>query len=181
MIPASPYACAKLFGYNICRNYRESYNLFVSCGILFNHEEPGLRGETFVTRKIAQAAAKIKMGLQKKLYLGNLEAKRDWGLASEYVEGMWLMLQHDKPDDFVLATGETKTVEEYLVETFNLAGLDINKHVSIDSKLFRPEEVPFLLGDCTKANNILIWEPKTKFKDLVKKMYEYELKNISNK
>jgi len=181
MIPASPYACAKLFGYNISRNYRESYGLFVSCGILFNHEEPGLRGETFVTRKIAQGAARIKQGKQDKLFLGNLEAKRDWGLASDFVQGMWLILQQDEPDDFVLATGETHTVKEYLDETFKLAELDLDKHVAIDPKLYRPEEVPFLLGDYTKAKEKLGWQPRTLFKDLVKQMYEYEINVLTDK
>lgn len=178
MFPASPYAAAKLFGYNICRNYRNSYGLFISCGILFNHEEPGLRGETFVTRKIAKAAAAIKAGKQEKLALGNLRAYRDWGLASEYVDGMIKMLSHHEPDDFVLATGETHTVYEYLQETFEAAQLEISKHVTFDPRLCRPEEVPVLLGDYSKAKNNLGWEPKTKFKDLVKKMYEWEVKNI---
>jgi GDPmannose 4,6-dehydratase len=173
MSPASPYACAKMYGFNICRNYRASYGLHISCGILFNHEQPGLRGETFVTRKIAQAAARLP-GSKQKLYLGNLEAKRDWGLAEDYVKGMWLMLQQDKPDDYVLATGETHSVQEYLEETFKLAELDVNEHVEIDPRLYRPEEVPYLLGDCSKAKRILGWEPKVKFHELVWRMYEYE-------
>ena len=178
MLPASPYAIAKLAAHNLVRNYRESYNLHASCGILFNHEQPGLRGETFVTRKIAIAAAKIKTGTQQKLYLGNLDSKRDWGLASEYVEGMWLMLQQPNPDDYVLATGETHTVNDFLQEVFKHANLDTENHVVIEKRLFRPEEVPILLGDYSKAKKILGWEPKTKFKALAKDMYQYEIDNI---
>lgn len=177
-LPASPYACAKDYGFNICRNYRESYGLHISCGILFNHEQPGLRGETFLTRKVSQAAARIKKGKQDKLYLGNLEAKRDWGLAEDYVRGMWMMLQQDQPNDYVLATGETHSVQEYLDETFKLAGLDVEKHVEIDPRLYRPEEVPYLLGDATKAKNVLGWEPKIRFKELVARMFEYEMDNV---
>jgi len=176
-MPASPYACSKVFAHNLVRNYREAYNLHASSGILFNHESPR-RGETFVTRKITMAAARIKAGLQDKLYLGNLEAKRDWGYAADYVEAMWLMLQQEKPDDYVIATGETHTVREFLEEVFRHAGLDVEKHVCIDSKLFRPHEVPLLLGDYTKAKKILGWEPKVKFTDLAKIMYEYDLENI---
>ncbi len=175
MTPASPYACAKLFGHNIARNYREAYGLHISCGILFNHESER-RGETFVTRKITQAAARIKLGQQDKLYLGNLDAKRDWGYSPDYCEGMWLMLQQDKPDDFVLATGETHTVKEFLHETFSLAGLNVEKHVVIDPNLYRPHEVPLLLGDPSKAKKILEWEPRVKFKELVKIMYNHDLK-----
>jgi GDPmannose 4,6-dehydratase len=174
LMPASPYACSKVFAHNICRNYREAYGMHISSGILFNHESPR-RGETFVTRKITMAAARIKLGLQEKLYLGNLEAKRDWGYAADYVEAMWLMLQQEQPDDYVIATGETYTVRDFLEEVFEQAGLDIKKHVSIDPRLFRPHEVPLLLGDCTKAKNVLGWEPKTKFKSLAKMMYEADL------
>jgi len=174
MTPASPYACAKLFSHNICRNYRESYKLHISSGILFNHESP-LRGETFVTRKIAIAAARIKVGLQDKLYLGNLEAKRDWGYAPDYIEAMWLMLQQDQPDDYVVATGETHTVKEFAEETFRIAGLNLEDHLVIDQRLFRPHEVPLLLGDATKAKNKLGWTPKTKFKDLVRVMFDAEM------
>ncbi len=177
--PASPYACAKLFAHNLVNNYREAYGMHASCGILFNHESPR-RGETFVTRKITMAAARIKLGLQEKLYLGNLEAKRDWGFAGDYVEAMWLMMQQSTPDDYVVATGETHTVREFLEEVFKIAGLDIDKHVEIDERLFRPHEVPLLLGDSTKAKNKLSWTPKVKFKALAKLMYEEDLKFIGD-
>ena len=170
--PASPYACAKLFGHNMMRHYRER-GMFACSGILFNHESPR-RGENFVTRKISRAAARIKMGLQTELKLGNLDAKRDWGFAGDYVEAMWLMLQHDAPDDYVIATGETYSVKEYLEKTFEIAGLDVDKHVSIDERLFRPEEVPLLLGDPTKAKTVLGWQPKVKFDQLVRMMFEAE-------
>lgn len=172
--PASPYACAKVFAHNICRNYRESYGIHISSGILFNHESPR-RGETFVTRKITQAAARIKLGLQEKLYLGNLDAKRDWGFAGDYVEAMWLMLQQDKPDDYVIATGETYTVKEFLDVVFEIAGLDVTKHVEIDPRLFRPHEVPLLLGDPKKAKTHLGWSPTVKMKELARMMYESDL------
>ena len=175
LMPASPYACAKVFAHNIVRNYRKAYNLHLSSGILFNHESPR-RGETFVTRKITRAAAKIKLGLQDNLYLGNLEAKRDWGFAGDYVEAMWLMLQQDIPDDYVIATGETHSVQEFLDEVFTHAGLDKEKHVKIDPRLFRPHEVPLLLGDPAKAKQKLNWEPRVKFKELAKMMYEEDLK-----
>ena len=177
LTPASPYACAKVFGHNLVRNYRESYGMHASSGILFNHESPR-RGETFVTRKITMAAAKIKLGLQDKLFLGNLDAKRDWGYAGDYVEAMWLMLQQKNPDDYVIATGETHTVREFLQCVFEHAELDVNKHVSIDSRLFRPHEVPLLLGDASKAKQALNWEPKVKFKDLAKLMYDEDLKKL---
>lgn len=176
-MPASPYACAKVFAHNICRNYRESYGMHISSGILFNHESPR-RGETFVTRKITMAAAKIKLGLQDKLYLGNLDAKRDWGFAGDYVELMWLMLQQDKGDDYVIATGETYSVRDFLEETFRIAGLKIEDHVEIDERLFRPHEVPLLLGDYSKAKEKLGWEPKTSFKQLVKMMYKADLESL---
>lgn len=179
LMPASPYACAKVFAHNICRNYRESYGMHISSGILFNHESPR-RGETFVTRKITMAAARIKLGLQDKLYLGNLDAKRDWGFAGDYVELMWLMLQQDNGDDFVIATGETYSVREFLEETFKIAGLRIEDHVEIDERLFRPHEVPLLLGDYSKAREKLGWQPKTSFKNLVKMMYESDLKILKN-
>lgn len=175
--PASPYACAKLFAHNLVNNYREGYGIHASSGILFNHESPR-RGETFVTRKITMAAAKIKLGLQEKLYLGNLEAKRDWGFAGDYVEAMWLMLQQENPDDYVVATGETYTVRQFLEEVFSLAELNIDKHVKIDPRLFRPHEVPLLLGDASKAKEKLNWSPKTDFRDLVKMMYLEDLKKI---
>lgn len=175
MTPASPYACAKLYAHSLVRNYRVSYNLHASCGILFNHESPR-RGETFVTRKITQAAARIKLGLQDKLELGNLDAKRDWGYAGDYVEAMWKMLQQDTADDYVVATGETYSVREFLKETFELANLDVDKYVTINSRLFRPHEVPVLLGDATKAKLFLDWKPKTNFKQLVEMMYLEDLK-----
>ena len=175
LMPASPYACAKVFAHGLVRNYREGYGIHASSGILFNHESPR-RGETFVTRKITRAAARIKLGLQSELSLGNLDAKRDWGYAKDYVEAMWLMLQQDKPDDYVIATGETRSVREFLEETFRLANLDIKKHVRIDERLFRPHEVPHLEGDMSKAHKVLGWKPKTTFKDLVELMYEADLK-----
>ena len=175
LTPASPYACAKVYAHNLCRNYRESYGLHISSGILFNHESPR-RGETFVTRKITMAAARIKLGLQDKLYLGNLEAKRDWGFAGDYVEAMWLMLQQEVPDDYVIATGETHSVQEFLEEVFSHAGLDIEKYVETDERLYRPHEVPLLLGDPSKAENNIGWSPKVKFKQLAKMMYEEDLK-----
>jgi len=177
LMPASPYACAKVFAHGITRNYREGYKLHASSGILFNHESPR-RGETFVTRKITLAAARIKLGLQDKISLGNLEARRDWGYARDYVEAMWLMLQQDNPDDYVIATGETHSVREFLEEVFQLAQLDVQKHLIIDKRLERPHEVPLLLGDPTKAKLKLGWEPKTKFKELAKLMYEADLEYI---
>ena len=170
LMPASPYACAKTFAHNLCRNYRESYGMHISSGILFNHESPR-RGETFVTRKITLAAARIKLGMQEKLYLGNLSAKRDWGFAGDYVEAMWLMLQQENPDDYVIATGETHSVEDWLNKVFETAGLPVDENVEIDERLFRPHEVPLLLGDPTKAKEKLGWEPKTKFFDLASLMY----------
>lgn len=177
LMPASPYACAKVFAHNICRNYRESYGMHISSGILFNHESPR-RGETFVTRKITRAAARIKLGLQDKLYLGNLEAKRDWGYAGDYVKAMWLMLQQETPDDYVIATGETYSVQQFLDTTFKIAGLKIEDHVEIDKRLFRPHEVPLLLGDPTKAKEELNWIPATSFNQLVEMMYTADLEKI---
>jgi len=178
MTPASPYACAKLFAHNLVRNYRESYGIFACSGILFNHESPR-RGETFVTRKITLAAARIKLGLQDTLYLGNLEAKRDWGYAADYVEAMWSMLQQEKPDDYVIATGQTNSVREFLETVFEHAGLDIKEHVKFDERLLRPHEVPYLLGDPSKAKEKLKWECKTTFDDLAKLMYEADLDYIT--
>ena len=178
-MPASPYACSKLFAHNLVRNYRKSYGLHASCGILFNHESPR-RGETFVTRKITMAAARIKLGLQSELCLGNLDAKRDWGYAKDYVEAMWLMLQQEQPDDYVIATGETHTVKQFLEEVFRIAELDTDKYVRIEPRLFRPHEVPLLLGDPSKAEKQLGWKPKTKFKELAKLMYEEDLKGAIN-
>ena len=177
LMPASPYACAKTFAHNLCRNYRESYDMHISSGILFNHESPR-RGETFVTRKITRAAARIKMGLQEKLYLGNLDAKRDWGYAGDFVEAMWLMLQQESPDDYVIATGETHSVKEWLDCVFNTASLPVEENVEIDERLFRPHEVPLLLGDPSKAKNKLGWEPKIKFSELAQIMY-YEDRQLA--
>ena len=177
LMPASPYACAKVFAHNICRNYRHSYGMFISSGILFNHESPR-RGETFVTRKITLAAARIKLGLQEKLYLGNLEAKRDWGFAKDYVEAMWKMLQQDEPDDYVVATGKTHSVKEWLEEVFKIAGLSVEDHVEISERLFRPHEVPLLLGDASKAEAALGWKAKTEFSELARIMYESDLKKV---
>jgi GDPmannose 4,6-dehydratase len=173
--PRSPYACAKVYSYWQTINYRESYGLFASNGILFNHESER-RGETFVTRKITRAATRIKLGLQEHLYLGNLTAKRDWGFAGDYVEAMWLMLQADEPDDFVVATNEAYSVKEFVDKTFAMLDLDPEKHVRIDSRYFRPAEVDFLLGDATKAKEKLGWTPKHSFDDLVKRMVEHDLK-----
>ena len=177
LMPASPYACAKVFAHGLTRNYREGYGIHASSGILFNHESPR-RGETFVTRKITLAAARIRLGLQDTISLGNLEAKRDWGYAKDYVEAMWLMLQQDKPDDYVIATGETHTVREFLEEVFWVAGLDVQKHLIIDERLKRPHEVPWLEGDMSKAKRVLGWEPKTKFKELARLMYEEDMKSL---
>ena len=178
LCPASPYACAKVFAHNLIRNYRESYNLHASSGILFNHESPR-RGETFVTRKITMAAARIKLGLQDKLYLGNLTAKRDWGYAGDYVEAMWLMLQQEKPDDFVIATGKSYTVKEFLEYVFEYAGLgDTDQYVRTDARLYRPHEVPYLLGDPAKAKKMLNWEPTVDFKGLAEMMYAADYAHI---
>jgi GDPmannose 4,6-dehydratase len=166
-----------MYSYWITVNYRESYNMFACNGILFNHESPR-RGETFVSRKITRAAARIKLGLQDKLFLGNLDAKRDWGFAGDYVEAMWLMLQQDKPDDFVIATGECNTVRDFLNEAFGHLGIDWQKHVEIDPRYFRPAEVDELRGDMTKAKRLLKWEPKVKFRELVKMMVDADLKDI---
>jgi GDPmannose 4,6-dehydratase len=171
--PRSPYACAKVFSHYQTINYREAYGLFACSGILFNHESPR-RGETFVTRKITRAATRIKEGLQDTLFLGNLDAKRDWGFAGDYVEAMWLMLQQDKPDDYVVATGETHSVREFAEAVFNMLGLDWEKHVKIDPRYFRPAEVDLLLGDAAKARNVLGWKPKVSFQDLVKMMVEHD-------
>lgn len=175
--PASPYACAKVYAHNLIRNYRESYGLHASSGILFNHESPR-RGETFVTRKITMAAARIKLGLQDKLYLGNLDAMRDWGYAGDYVEAMWMMLQRDEPGDYVIATGETHTVREFLECVFEHAGLSVEDHVEIDERLFRPHEVPLLLGDAAKAKETFGWEPKVKFSELAKMMFEEDYRTF---
>lgn len=173
--PRSPYACAKMYAHWLTVNYRESYGLFAVSGILFNHESPR-RGETFVTRKITRAATRIKAGLQEKLYLGNLDAKRDWGFAKEYVEMMWLMLQQDEPEDYVIATNETHTVKEFVQETFAQLGLDWEQYVEYDKRYERPAEVELLIGDPAKAKEKLGWEPKVKFKELVKIMVDADMK-----
>jgi len=192
--PRSPYACAKVFSHQIAVNYREAYKMFVCNGILFNHESPR-RGGTFVTKKITAAFAKIKLGKQDKLFLGNLDAKRDWGYAKDYVEAMWLMLQQEKPDDYVIATGETHSVREFVEHTARLLGYEIEWQgtgveekgvdvktsqtlVEIDPRYFRPTEVDFLLGDASKAKNILGWWPKVKFEELVKLMVEAEFEEL---
>lgn len=176
--PRSPYACAKVFSFWQTVNYREAYNLFACNGILFNHESPR-RGETFVTRKITRAATRIKEGLQDKLYLGNLDAKRDWGFAGDYVEAMWMMLQQQEPDDFVIATGETHTVRELIEIAFAHAGLDWEKHVVIDPKFFRPAEVDLLIGDSSKARSKLGWAPRVDFPGLVKMMVDADLERVA--
>jgi len=173
--PRSPYGCAKVYGFWQTVNYREAYDLFACNGILFNHESPR-RGETFVTRKITRAATRIKMGLQDKLFLGNLDAKRDWGYAGDYVEAMWLMLQQDVPDDYVVATGETHSVGEFLDEVFGCLDMDWRPYVDKDPKYFRPTEVDLLLGDPTKARQVLNWQPKITFKELARMMTEADMK-----
>lgn len=175
--PRSPYAAAKVYAYWITVNYRESYNMFACNGILFNHESPR-RGETFVTRKITRAVARIKAGLQKELFLGNLDARRDWGYAKEYVEAMWLMLQQDTPDDYVVATGETYSVREFLQEAFSFVGLNWEDYVRIDPKYFRPAEVDLLIGDPTKAKQQLGWQPKTSFRELVQLMVSADMQAL---
>jgi GDPmannose 4,6-dehydratase len=167
--PRSPYAAAKVYAYYIAQNYRDAYNLFATNGILFNHESPR-RGETFVTRKITRAATHIKLGLKNKLYLGNLEAKRDWGYAGDFVEAMWLMLQQEKPDDFVIATGETHSVRDFAEKVFAKLDLDYKKYVAVDPRYFRPTEVDVLLGDSSKAKKILGWQPKVTFDELINMM-----------
>ena len=175
--PRSPYGAAKAYAFWMVTNYREAYNIFASNGILFNHESPR-RGETFVTRKITRSLARIKLGLERKLYLGNLNARRDWGFAGDYAEAMWLMLQQDEPDDYVIATGESHSVKEFLEEAFNYKGLDWREYVEIDSRYFRPTEVDSLLGDASKAKRKLLWEPKVKFKELVKLMVDADIKDL---
>lgn len=195
-IPQSPYACAKLFSFHITKVYREAYNMFASNGILFNHESPR-RGENFVTRKITLSLARIKLGLQDKLYLGNLDSKRDWGYAKDFVEAMWLILQHNEPDDFVIATGETHTVREFVEKASELLDFNIkwegkgvnekaidvktgNTLIEIDPKFYRPLDVNFLKGDSTKAKKVLNWEPKVTFNNLVEIMVEADLMNVKN-
>ena len=172
--PRSPYGCAKVFAFWQTVNYREAYSMFACNGILFNHESPR-RGETFVTRKITRAATRIKLGLQDKLYLGNLDAKRDWGFAGDYVEAMWLMLQQDKPEDFVVSTGETHSVREFLEETFGCLDLDWHDYVENDPRYYRPSEVELLLGDASMAKKLLGWKPRVSFKELVRMMVDHDL------
>jgi GDPmannose 4,6-dehydratase len=178
--PRSPYGAAKVYAYWMTVNYREAYSLFACNGILFNHESPR-RGETFVSRKISRAVANIVAGRQKKLYLGNLDAKRDWGYAKEYVEAMWLMLQQDDPEDYVIATGETHTVREFAETAFKYVGLEWKEFVEIDPKYFRPTEVDLLIGDASKAKKKLVWEPKVRFEDLVRIMVEADLSAVREK
>jgi len=175
--PRSPYGCAKVYAYWITVNYRESYSLHASNGILFNHESPR-RGETFVTRKITRAVAHILAGLQEKLYLGNLDAKRDWGYAKEYVEAMWLILQQEKPDDYVIATNETHSVREFLQIAFEHVGLDWRQYVEIDPKYFRPAEVDLLIGDYSKAKQKLGWEPNVRFEELTCLMVDADIARL---
>ncbi|TSA32423.1 MAG: GDP-mannose 4,6-dehydratase [Verrucomicrobiaceae bacterium] len=178
--PRSPYGVAKVFAYWATVNYRESYGMHASNGILFNHESPR-RGETFVTRKITRAVAAIKLGRQKELFLGNMDAKRDWGYAPEYVEGMWMMVQQDNPDDYVLATNETHTVREFVEEAFSHVDLDWQEFVKYDARYERPAEVDLLVGDPAKAKRLIGWEPKTKFKDLVRIMVDADLADLKAK
>ncbi len=173
--PRSPYACAKAYSFWQTVNYREAYGMFACNGILFNHESPR-RGETFVTRKITRAATRIKLGLQDKLYLGNLDAKRDWGYAGDYIKAMWLMLQHDQPDDYVISTDKSHSVREFLEEVFQYLDLDWQQYVEIDQRYFRPSEVDFLQGDSSKAKTILKWEPKVTFKELARLMTDADMK-----
>ena len=172
--PRSPYGISKVAGFDLTRNYREAYGIFACSGILFNHESPR-RGFEFVTRKITHAVARIKMGLSKELRLGNLDAKRDWGFSGDYVKAMWLMLQQNKPDDYVIATGETHTVKEFVRLAFSHVGLDWKKYVKIDKEFYRPAEVHLLMGDYSKAKKKLRWEPKVKFEDLVKMMVDADM------
>ncbi len=173
--PRSPYACAKVYGFWQTVNYREAYGMFACNGILFNHESPR-RGETFVTRKITRAASRIKYGLQEKLFLGNLDARRDWGFAGDYVEAMWLMLQQDQPDDYVISTGESHSVREFLDEVFGRLDMDWHRYVEIDARYFRPSEVDLLQGDASKAKRILKWQPRVGFKELARMMVEADLR-----
>jgi GDPmannose 4,6-dehydratase len=175
--PRSPYACAKVFAHQLAQNYREAYGMYICCGILFNHESPR-RGIPFVTRKITRTAARIRHGLEKKLYLGNLDAKRDWGFAGDYVEAMWLMLQQDKPDDYVVATGESHSVREVLDIAFGALGLDWKPYVEIDPRYFRPTEVDHLHGDPGKAKRVLGWKPKVSFRGLIEMMVKADEEDV---
>jgi GDPmannose 4,6-dehydratase len=175
--PRSPYACAKVFAHQLCQNYREAYGMFISCGILFNHESPR-RGIPFVTRKVTRAAARIKHGLDHKLYLGNLDARRDWGFAGDYVEAMWRMLQQDKPDDFVVATGESHSIRELLDVAFGTLGMDWHPYVEIDPRYLRPTEVDHLEGNAAKARRVLGWEPRVRFKQLIEMMVRADEEDV---
>jgi len=177
--PNSPYAAAKLYAHWVTKSYRTGYNMFTCCGILFNHESP-IRGIDFVTRKITDGVARIKMGYSDKVYLGNLEAKRDWGFAGDYVEAMWLMMQQKQPDDYVIATGETHTVREFCEEAFLYAGLDWRKYIEIDKKFIRPNDVFFLQGDSSKARRQLNWQPRVSFKELVRMMIDADMEKYKN-
>ncbi|MFA6551930.1 MAG: GDP-mannose 4,6-dehydratase [Candidatus Paceibacterota bacterium] len=178
-MPNSPYATAKLYAHWVTKSYRKGYGMYTCCGILFNHESP-IRGIEFVTKKITDGVARIKMGFIDKIYLGNLDAKRDWGFAGDYVEAMWKMMGQSTPDDFVIATGESHTVREFCEEAFSCVQLDYKKYVEVDKKFFRPNDVHYLLGDPSKAKKELGWEPKTKFKALVKMMVEADLEKYKN-
>jgi len=180
MVPVSPYGCSKLYAHTLCRNYAQSYGLFVSSGILFNHESPR-RGINFVTNKVALEAAKIKLGLSKKLILGNLDAKRDWGHAKDYIEGMWMMLQQDNADNYILATGETRSVREMVNYVFNRVDLDIDMYIDNSQKYHRPEELHYLRGDSTKARTVLGWTPKINFDNMMDEMVDYWLVKLKNK
>lgn len=180
MHPVSPYGCAKLMAYHLCRNYRKSYDLFISNGILFNHESPR-RGSNFVTNKVVKEAVKIKLGLSNELKLGNLDASRDWGHAKDYVEAMWLILQHDTPDDFVCSTGVSHTVKDLVEYVFKKLELDYTEYVKIDKKYFRPEELEALRGDCTKAKTLLGWKHRYTFEKMLDEMIEYQLEIFSEK
>jgi len=178
--PRSPYACAKVFAHQATVNYRESYGMHASCGILFNHESPR-RGETFVTRKITRAVAQIALGAKEKLYLGNLEARRDWGFAGDYVEAMWKMLQQDTPDDYVIGTGESHSVRNFVMAAFEHAGLDWREHVRNDPRYYRPSEVDYLCADATKARRVLGWKPRVSFQDLVRMMVDADIAELRRK
>jgi len=180
LIPVSPYGCSKLYAHTLCHNYRNAYNMFVCSGILFNHESPR-RGINFVTNKTALEAVKIKLGISNKLVLGNLQSRRDWGHAKDYIEAMWLMMQQENPDDYVVATGETRTVEEMVEYTFKRLGLNWKDHVITDGKYLRPEELHYLKGDPTKANMVLNWKPKYTFENMMNEMVDYWLEKLNKK
>jgi GDPmannose 4,6-dehydratase len=176
-VPQSPYACAKVFAHHLCQNYRAAYGMFISCGILFNHESPR-RGIPFVTRKVTRAVARIKHGLDHKLYLGNLDARRDWGFAGDYVEAMWSMLQQDKPDDFVIATGASHSIRDLLDVAFETVGLDWHDYVEVDPRYFRPTEVDHLHGNAAKARRVLGWQPRVQFKELIQMMVRADEEDV---